>query len=129
MTNRLLAAMALVFTGSLACTASPEGPDDELEADRAALIAGKAETRFPGSGYLAFNDAGKPVDAQNFACGITLIRPDVAVTAAHCVHPAKDFSFAVGFGLPGSSPLIKVSKVVEHPLFVSGPPVELPLIV
>ncbi len=68
------------------------------------VIGGQHETGYPAVGYLM-------VDGQP-NCGASLVRPQVAVTAAHCV--AEGSRFAIGFGDLNSGPLYQ-GRAQVHP--------------
>lgn len=59
-----------------------------------AVVGGQAEARYPPVGYLLVGDSRATLHGPN--CGATLIAPDVAVTAAHCIAGEKAFGVAIG---------------------------------
>jgi hypothetical protein len=83
--------------------------DDRDEDTGQALVGGTPETGYPSTGYLAVGDSPEP------QCGITLLRNDVAVTAAHCLVNQGLYGgtrFGVGLGKKGSGPIHPVRRAV-----------------
>jgi hypothetical protein len=94
-----------------ACGGEGEAHDDPADGQgaAAAIIGGRAESGYPAAGYLALEIAG---EVKVPICTVVLLRPDVAVTARHCVK--NEGRYAVGFGSVGSSPLL-TARVVPNP--------------
>lgn len=113
------------FSGSMAAASlaiACGGPTAPEESSRA-IVGGWLEEGYPAVGYvLAGQSASAPTEAGSEAdhelhyepwCAMTLIAPDMAVTAAHCTKNRN--RFAVGFGAMGSGDIIQVERVFVHP--------------
>lgn len=109
----LLLSIAL---GLLACTAPEDADSDETAGDEAEIVGGSRDLRWSASGYLLKGSSMETLDKSKPACGATLIAPNVAVTAAHCVLD-KNATFAFGTGDVASGPLVRVKERVAHPNF------------
>jgi secreted trypsin-like serine protease len=105
----LMSSMALV-----ACEGNDAGGVAALRTND--IVGGRLEAGVPAVGYLLV--ANSPAEPVGPYCGATLIAPDVAVTAAHCVRGHD--TFAVGFGEAGSAAPIRVVKTMRHPEYPGG---------
>lgn len=81
--------------------------------DQSAVVGGQPETGYPPVGYLV----NSLYPAYKTFCGVTLIAPQVVVTAAHCASGYTASELSVGFGAAGSTPTIPVTAVHVHPSF------------
>lgn len=111
-------ALLLSIGLGLAACASPEGSDSEEPAasDDAEIVGGSRDLRWSASGYLLSGSSMETLDRSKPACGATLIAPNVAVTAAHCVLD-QNKTFAFGSGDIGTGPLVRVKERRAHPKF------------
>ena len=100
-----LACVALATTG---CAVESEDPIEGTGEE--ALVGGTPESRFLAAGYLASADGSGPA-----LCGATLIAPNVAVTAAHCVYRHRDRKLAFGVGEVSAKARVEVTEVKYHP--------------
>ncbi len=72
----------------------------------------------PLSADEVFQAAGRiESTTDNGGCSAVLIRPDVILTAAHCVREDEDSSYA--FRPTGSTERIPVRRVMMHPLYIA----------
>jgi hypothetical protein len=55
-------------------------------------------------------------------CGVVLLDPSTALTAAHCVDEGSTGNLSVGFGGVGAGPTYAVSAIRLHPLYQQGKP-------
>jgi hypothetical protein len=110
-----LALLLSIGLGLAAC-AAPEGDSEEAAASDAEIVGGSRDLRWSASGYLLEGSSMDALDRSKPACGATLIAPNVAVTAAHCVLDANA-TFAFGTGDIGSGPLVRVKERRAHPKF------------
>jgi hypothetical protein len=113
---------ALAFAALSGC-AVDDSPRGALGADPQPVVGGAAESGYAPAGFLL---RGVSEGALSPACGITLIAPDLAVTAAHCVvddprdgrNVSVTRTFAMGFGAPGmSSRRVLAAGVLAHPAY------------
>lgn len=112
-----LALLLLSISVGLAACAAPEGADPEEAASaEAEIVGGSRDLRWSASGYLLKGSSMEGLDRSKPACGATLIAPDVAVTAAHCVLD-QSATFAFGTGDVGTGPLVRVKERRAHPKF------------
>jgi hypothetical protein len=102
----ILLGFVLLATG---CAAADDA-SLRAEGSDADIVGGKAEDRFSAVGYLARSDRSGP------ACGATLIAPNVAVTAAHCVLD-DHATYAFGAGDFGKGSRVRVTERRIHPDF------------
>ncbi len=109
--------LALLFFSSLGLAACAGETDDEPAATGVDdLVGGRRDLRWSASGYLARGSSMSDLDRSKPACGATLIAPNVAVTAAHCVlDPAVTYAF--GTGDVRSGPVVRVAERHVHPEF------------
>jgi len=113
---RRLALVLSIGLGLAAC-AAPESADlEETGADDAEIVGGSRDLRWSASGYLLKGASMEALDKSKPACGATLIAPNVAVTAAHCVLD-QNATFAFGTGDIGTGPVIRVKERRQHPKF------------
>jgi hypothetical protein len=94
--------------------------DYHLGTEPAPVIGGAIEDGYPAVGWLEWSE-----QLGRTFCGATLIAPDIAVTAAHCVM--YDFSNTLisgdiyfDLGRFVSRGLYRVRKIIPHPEFVNG---------
>lgn len=85
--------------------------EEPVDADASGVVGGRVESGFEAVGYLTKSGDGKA------ACGATLIAPNLAVTAAHCIHLPGATSFGVGFGEVGAGPIYPARTVYVHPSY------------
>lgn len=78
------------------------------------LVAGRRDLRWAASGYLTRGPSMEGLDRAKPVCGATLIAPDVAVTAAHCVVD-DGATYAFGSGDAGGAPVVRVVERHLHP--------------
>lgn len=65
-----------------------------------------------------FAAAGRIEDpASGGICSASLIRPDVIVTAAHCISDLEDPAYVFRSSIPGTEP-VRVERFVLHPFYV-----------
>lgn len=95
----------------------------ETDAREEPVIGGAPESGYPAVGFLRDNGWGEHGEVT---CGATLIAPDVALTAAHCVENTSDpEKYLVGFGTIANDPpdpanvRRKVSEAIRHPSYVA----------
>jgi hypothetical protein len=105
-----------IVLGLAACAAPEGGDSEEIAADDAEIVGGTRDLRWSASGYLLRGSSMETLDRSKPACGATLIAPNVAVTAAHCVLDANA-TFAFGTGDVGAGPLVRVKERRAHPKF------------
>ena len=88
-----------------------------------AIVGGKETTRnWPHMAALEFRDRNGNF---NFICGASLIRPDVILTAAHCIDGTEQsperYQLRIGSrDRTAGGELIGVTKIVEHPQYNSN---------
>lgn len=93
---RALLAVAFLAVG---CGTTSTAAESESE-----VIGGAPEAGYAAVGFLRDTHFGAD-GATNVTCGATLIAPDVAITAAHCVENTTDAErFIVGFGTIADEP-------------------------
>ena len=107
----LLFCVAAAAASVVACDAPKDDWDDETTDD--ALVGGTHDLRWSASGYLVRDGEAR---SDKPACGATLIAPNVAVTAGHCVLDEK-VAYAFGTGDLGSGALVHVRERHIHPQF------------
>lgn len=107
-TRPLLAALLLSALAASACSAPPDGTTGESE-----VVGGRAETGFAAVGYLAKGDSIATLAGPN--CGATLIAPDVAITAAHCIKTYPTAAYGFGIGSKEAARIIPAVAVYSHP--------------
>lgn len=103
---RRLAAVVCV-PSAIGCASEAPAPAATADQD---LVGGTAEMRYTGVGYLA--DTANPGVAL---CGATLIAPNVAVTAAHCVYRNRAKKLAFGVGELAAKTQYPVAEIAYHP--------------
>lgn len=103
---RFLALSASLALG--ACAAPPDATTEDSD-----VVGGRAEKGFAAVGFLAKGSSPSTLEGPN--CGATLIAPDVAVTAAHCIknYPAAAYGFGIGGKSDGK--IIPAIAVYTHP--------------
>jgi hypothetical protein len=79
---------------------------DDVDNTENGVVGGRAESGYPAAGYL-----------WPYGCGATLIAPDVAVTAAHCVEGYAPTSLAYGVGTWGSGQITYATAIFIHPQY------------
>jgi trypsin len=100
---------------------SPELPSPSVESGSSSVVAGRAEPGYPAAGYLMMSQKGAKLSGP--WCGATLIAPDVAVTAAHCIHrEPSTTTFGFGAGDVYSSAGHPARRAIEHPLYDPNAP-------
>jgi hypothetical protein len=101
-----MALLAAVLTqGCAAATDEGEGQSGEEQ-----LVGGTAESRWLASGYLTRTDG-----STGALCGATLIAPNVAVTAAHCLHRHRHQALSFGVGEISAKNRYGVQEIHYHP--------------
>ncbi len=100
-----LLSSGLLFLGACAGeTATDESADE--------VVGGRAEDGFPAVGYLATDEKGALAGPE---CGATLLAPDLAVTAAHCILDGVGYGF--GYGKKGEHAIIAARAVYVSPSY------------
>jgi hypothetical protein len=99
-----------------ACTAQEGADSEETGTDDAEIVGGSRDLGWSASGYLLRGSSMETLDRSKPACGATLIAPNVAVTAAHCVLDANA-TFAFGTGDIGAGQVVRVKERRAHPSF------------
>lgn len=112
------AAVALLLV-TAACAAP--SADDEQATAGSDIVGGVRDLRWPSHGYLVSGKSEGAIDKNHPSCSATLIAPNVAVTAAHCLAREGDAFWAFGSGDVGSSALVKVVERHLHPEFHPRP--------
>jgi hypothetical protein len=113
---RLALLLLPVGLGLAACAAPEAAESEEAAVDDAEIVGGSRDLRWSASGYLLKGASMETLDTSKPACGATLIAPNVAVTAAHCVLD-ENATFAFGTGDIASGPLVRVKERRAHPSF------------
>jgi hypothetical protein len=91
--------ITLLALGAMACSHPSDPPSSTAE-----IVGGNPDpTSYPAMGFLVFRLNSGPHAGEIWRpnCGATLIRPNVVITAAHCVVKHEDDErdiVAVGFG-------------------------------
>ena len=93
-----------------------------LPASASAIVGGETTDRdFPHMAAMEYRESGE--EAWDLRCGGSLIRPDVVLTAAHCVDaedggtlPAERFRFLLGTKRRSADgERLMATQIVEHP--------------
>lgn len=101
----------LPITTVLACAAEHLGS----ESMESPVVGGAAEDRYGAVGYLAVGGTADTLFGPN--CGVTLIAPDVAVTAAHCIKLVGYKRFGFGIGKVADHKMVPATSVFVHPRY------------
>lgn len=101
--------LAVVMTLAAGCGVDLTPAD--VTARRDAVVGGGPEARYPAVGYFMTGDSTDFLYGPY--CGATLIAPNLAVTAGHCV----DRSPAHGVALGPDALRFAAKEVVVHPHF------------
>ena len=84
--------------------------DEATESEENGLVGGVRESRWLAAGYVT-----RAEDSSELLCGATLVAPNVAMTAAHCVYRNRDAALAFGVGEVSSNRRYAVREVHYHP--------------
>ncbi len=110
--------VTLPVVATVACSAPSDSGEDDSNDSR--VVGGQAESGYAPVGYLM-----KGADAASLAgpnCGVTLIAPHVALTAAHCIVLQPSAKYGIGFGNTDAGVHIAAKRVFAHPAYnVSAP--------
>lgn len=103
----------LVLAGSIAlgaCAAPEEAATNDSD-----VVGGRPEKGFAAVGFLAKGSSASTLEGPN--CGATLIAPDLAITAAHCIenYPANAYGF--GIGEKADRKIVPAVAVYTHPTY------------
>lgn len=114
-----------VATGALVAFAAcaPTSEDAQTEQVDQTIVGGRPESRYPAAGYMAIAADDAPLAGPY--CGATLIAPNLAVTAAHCIDAAERdrhaTRFGLGLGAVDDRAIYPARAVVRHPDFEFDP--------
>ncbi|HEY8078459.1 MAG TPA: trypsin-like serine protease [Labilithrix sp.] len=97
------------------------GGGETADAQDDAIVGGTRDARASAAGYLVHAASADGLAGAKVACGATLIAPNVAVTAAHCVYAAAHDVWAFGAGDLGAGKLTRVASQHIHPEFHPAP--------
>ncbi len=109
-----LAALMVIASSGAGCAAVDDIDADDIDSVDRAIVGGQSSE--PG----AYAATGALVRGLTYRCTATLIAPDVAVTAAHCLADQGfgDFSFTLDPDLSdGPDDLVPVMAYHQHPEF------------
>lgn len=110
-----LALPALTLASLLVACGPPELDEEAKGASSAHVVGGRHENGHEAVGYLAVGSGGRLTPQSS--CGATLIAPQVAITAAHCiVLTRRDGIDTYGYGLGATGgEVFRAARVHVHP--------------
>jgi hypothetical protein len=84
--------------------------NETAQSDDGFLVDGTPESRWEAAGYVTRADGSSGV-----LCGASLIAPNVAMTAAHCVYRNREAALAFGVGELSSGRRFSIREIGYHP--------------
>lgn len=106
--------LGLGLVGALSSVGGCSGVPVDTAESVAAVVGGRTETGYPPVGYMMIGRGGGALKGPY--CGATLIAPNLAVTAAHCVHDeSASTRWGIGFGAVRSGAANPARAVIENP--------------
>ncbi len=118
---RHLPSLLIVLATGCAAQIDASSPLPDTRTSSEAIVGGRAETGYAAVGYTMVGPSG---GAPTYEwCGATLVRPNVAITAAHCIShaPFAAPDLWLGLGPVGLGELHHVARVEVHPDYTDAP--------
>lgn len=107
--------LSLVLLSASMALGACAAPEDATTQDDSDVVGGRAEKGFAAVGFLAKGTSTSTLSGPN--CGATLIAPDLAITAAHCIEYDTAAAYGFGMGDKADGKIIPAIAVYNHPAY------------